>query len=128
MIVRRYADLQARLVEDLSRFRMDLTEYLRVVGTDRQRLESDMRERARREVMRDVVLDAVAAAENVAATREEQESGYEALARSLGVKVAVARERVSSEAMARVLARDKAVDFLMRASTSGGETAEEVGT
>ncbi len=128
MVSRRHASLQARLTEDLSRFRMDITEYLRVAGTDRERLESDMRERARREVMRDVVLDAVAAAENLASTGEEQESSYEALARSLGVKVEVARERLSPEAMARTLTRDKALDFLLRVNTSGGETAEGVGT
>lgn len=128
MVNRRYADLQARLTEDLRRFRMDLAEYLRVLGADREHLESDMRERARREVMRDLVLDAVVAAEDLAATREEEESAYQALAKSLGVGIETARERVSSDSMARALNRDKAVDFLLRANTSGGQTVEEAGT
>ena len=128
MINRRYADLQAKLMEDLRRFRMDLAEYLRVLGADRERLESDMRERARREVMCDLVLDAVAAAEDLAATREEQESAYQALAKSLGVGVEAARKAVPSDSIARTLNRDKAVDFLLRANTIGGPTVEEAGT
>jgi trigger factor len=125
MVNRRYVDLQARLIEDLRRFRMDFTEYLRALGVDRERLESDMRERARREVLRDLVLDAVAAAESLVATREEHEAAYQALAKSLGVGLEKARERVPADAMARALGRDKAADFLLRANTSGGPTVEE---
>lgn len=123
-----------RMEEQLKMYGMKLDQYLKYMGVDEAGYLEKIRPQAELNVRRDLVMDAIAAAENVEATEEEIDKEYDAAAKYMNmsleqVKLAYAGSR---EGIIRDIKRRKAADLIAEAAVAvekpeetDGEKADE---
>lgn len=123
-----------RMEEQLKMYGMKMDQYLKYMGVDEAGYLEKIRPQAELNVRRDLVMDAIAAAENVEATEEEIDKEYDAAAKYMNmsleqVKLAYAGSR---EGIIRDIKRRKAADLVAEAAVAvekpeetDGEKADE---
>jgi len=128
MVERRMARRRAETEARLARGNMNLDDYLRAVGLEREQWEKDLRSRVEHELKREIVLEAIARRQDIQA--DDGEVAFEMMryAAATGEKPEkVRREFSSPERLAALRSRiilDKTVQYLVRENTVRPEAAK----
>ena len=109
--------------ERLSRQNLDIDQYLKVVGLEREQWEKDLRRRSEHEVKRELVLEAIAKRENIQAEGAEIEFEIARLAASARQKPEKVREYFVNDAgrlesLRTGIITDKTVLYLAHENTA----------
>ncbi|MEA4894793.1 MAG: trigger factor [Oscillospiraceae bacterium] len=105
---------------------MRLEEYLRMSGMDPASFQNMLRPQAEAQVKTDLLLTAVAKAENVEVTEEELEKSVEDIAKAYGVMPEQIRQAIPAESMIDDMKKKKANDIIMQSAVPTVQAAEDV--
>lgn len=123
MVERRIQRRQAEMAERLAGQGLSVENYLEMVGLDQEAWAKDLRTRAEHEVKRDLVLEAVAKRQNIAAADAEVEFEIIRLAASYGEKPEKVRKMFLEspgrlESLREGIIIEKTVQYLVRENTA----------
>lgn len=104
---------------------MHLEEYLRMSGMDPASFQSMIRPQAEAQVKTDLLLAAVAKAENIEVTEEDIEKSVEDLAKAYGVAPEQIKQAISADSMLDDMKKKKANDFIMQSAIPTAPVAKE---
>lgn len=105
---------------------MRLEEYLRMSGMDPVSFQNMIRPQAEAQVKTDLLLAAVAKAENIEVTEEELEKSIEDLAKAYGVEPEQIKQAIPAESMMDDMKKKKANDLIMQSAVPTAKITEEV--
>ena len=104
---------------------MHLEEYLRMSGMDPVSFQNMIRPQAEAQVKTDLLLAAVAKAENIEVTEEELEKSIEDLAKAYGVEPEQIKQAIPAESMMDDMKKKKANDLIMQSAVPTAKITEE---
>ncbi|MDD6263143.1 MAG: trigger factor [Clostridiales bacterium] len=118
-----------RLVEDFDyRFRAQgatIDSYLKMTGSSMEEFRANFTDRARRQVMTTLALEAVVKAENIEVTPEEIEAEYAKVASNSGVDLEQVRNYMPEEAVREDIAKEKAINIIKENAVKTEPVKEE---
>jgi len=104
---------------------MRLEEYIRMSGMDLASFQNMLRPQAEAQVKTDILLAAVAEAENIQVTDEEIDVAVSGMAKSYKVTVEQIKEAMPTEAMADDMKKKKANDLVIESAVAGAPEEEK---
>lgn len=117
MIEQRIDSMLQNMNQRLSMQGLSIEDYLKYSGTNVENLRNDYRERAAKDVKVDLVLDAIAKAENIGVTDEDIDARVEEMAAQYKQEPGVFRQWMENggnlEPLKKSITIDKTVDFLV---------------
>ena len=105
---------------------MRLEEYLRMSGMDPLSFQNMIRPQAEAQVKTDLLLEAVAKAENIEVTDEEIEKSIEDIAKTYGMEPEQIKQAIPAESMMDDMKKKKANDLIMQSAIPTAPAKEEV--
>ncbi|PKM73857.1 MAG: trigger factor [Firmicutes bacterium HGW-Firmicutes-16] len=105
---------------------MHLEEYLRMSGMDPASFQSMIRPQAEAQVKTDLLLAAVAKAENIEVTDEDIEKAVEDIAKAYGVTPEQIKQAIPADSMLDDMKKKKANDLIMQSAIPTAPVTEEV--
>jgi trigger factor len=115
-------DLLQDLSDSLARERLNLDQYLQLMGKTRAEYREEMKPEAERRIRQRRVLDLVVDREGITVDDEEIQGVLDAYARAGGPRRRVRQLQTSQRrSLANSIARDKALDWLMEHQTTSGD-------
>ena len=117
-IVREYAQYMAN-----QGIRID--DYLKMIGTDMKTFRESMRATAEKQARTEVLLAAVAEAENVQISEEDLQAEYEKLAEAYGMKAEDVAKAIDVAALTADLRRERAMSIISESGVAVEKKAEE---
>lgn len=125
MIEERMGDMINEYDRNLMARGMRLEEYMRMSGMDPVSFQNMLKPQAEAQVRTDILLAAVAKAENIEVSEEEIDKSISEIAAAYHATVEQIKEMVPSEAMAEDMKKKKASDLIMSTAVPTAPVTEE---
>lgn len=100
-------------------------DYLSMIGTDVQKFRETTRPTAEKQTRTELLLTAVAKAENIEITEDDLKAEYEKLAEAYGMKVEDVEKAIDVEGLTAQLRRDRAVALIAESGVAVEKKEEE---
>ncbi|MFW5842104.1 MAG: trigger factor, partial [Bacillota bacterium] len=92
---------------------IDFDTYLQLTGTDKETFEQNMQKDAKRSILYNLTIEAIAEKEGIDATEEEIKENYEDLSKQYNMTVDQIKQQVNDAAIKQQIVFKKTIDFLV---------------
>ncbi len=92
---------------------IDFDTYLQLTGTDKETFEQNMEKDAKRSILYNLTIEAIAEKEGIDATEEEIKENYEDLSKQYNMTVDQIKQQVNDAAIKQQIVFKKTIDFLV---------------
>jgi trigger factor len=92
---------------------IDFDTYLQLTGTDKETFEQNMQKDAKRSILYNLTIEAIAEKEGIDATDEEIKENYEDLSKQYNMTVDQIKQQVNDAAIKQQIVFKKTIDFLV---------------
>ncbi|MBN2604636.1 MAG: trigger factor [Bacilli bacterium] len=113
MIIEEKNRLVDNVTQQAKQYNLDLETYLKYTGIPREEFEANLMKDAEKSLTYNLVVEAIAKAENITATKEEIEEKYNEIAAQYKMDVVQVRAAIQEEAINTEVSYRKTIDFLV---------------
>jgi trigger factor len=113
MIIEEKNRLVDNVTQQAKQYNLDLETYLKYTGIPREEFEANLMKDAEKSLTYNLVVEAIAKAESISATKEEIEEKYNEIAAQYKMDVVQVRAAIQEEAINTEVSYRKTIDFLV---------------